>query len=148
VAGGALARHIQRLAAGLAITAGVVMVWPALAAAPGPAVEYAVKAAYLAKFALFLDWPESSFASPASPVTLCIAGNDPFGDTLNRVAEGERVGERPIEIKRIPTVMRDAGCHIVFLGGSEMQSVAQGLAALSGEPVVTVTDSALSPNAT
>jgi len=144
----AFARHARRLAASLVIVAAAASGLRAFAAAPAPAVEYAVKAAYLAKFALFLEWPDSAFAAPASPVTLCIAGNDPFGDTLNRVAEGERIADRPLEIRRIATVMRDSGCHIVFVGGSEAQSVAQGLAAVTGEPVLTVTDSARSPNAT
>lgn len=143
----AFARHARRLAASLVIVAAAAGGLRAFAAAPAPAVEYAVKAAYLAKFALFLEWPDSSFASQASPVTLCIAGADPFGDTLNRVAEGERIGDRPLEIRRIATVMRDSGCHIVFVGGSDAQSVAQGLAAATGEPVLTVTDSARSPNA-
>lgn len=148
----AFARRVRRLAASFLIGAGLIAAGAlgacrAFAAAAGPAVEYAVKAAYVAKFALFLEWPESAFASPASPVTLCIAGADPFGDTLNRVAEGQSIGDRQLEIKRIPAVTRDSGCHIVFIGGSDTQSVAQGLAAVAGAPVLTVTDSARSPNA-
>ena len=56
-----------------------------------PAPDYAVKAAYLAKFALFVEWPEAAFDSSTSPVNLCVAGTDPFGTTLDRLVEGERI---------------------------------------------------------
>lgn len=114
----------------------------AFAAAQNPAIEYAVKAAYLSKFALFAEWPEAVFATPASAVTLCVAGLDPFGDALDKVAGGERIGERPIVIRRLQTVSRNSGCHILYVGGSDAQSVAQALDAVNGTSVLTVTDAA------
>ena len=77
--------------------------WTALAAAfalalsPSGAAyaqfqEFQVKAAYLYKFAPFVDWPANAFPSPASPLVLCVAGEDPFGPMLDRaVADAARL---------------------------------------------------------
>jgi hypothetical protein len=115
------------------------------AAAPAP--DYAVKAAYLAKFALFVEWPETAFASPTSPVNLCIAGADPFGNTIDRLADGERIGGRPLVLRRMPIAMRSSGCHILYIGGSPSQSVAQGIEIVAGDGVLTVTDASMTQNA-
>jgi hypothetical protein len=67
---------------------------------------------------------------------------DPFGDALDRVAEGGRIGNRAIAIRRLPVVIANSGCHILFIAGSEAQSVAQGLEVVNGTNILTVTDSA------
>jgi hypothetical protein len=117
------------------------------AAAPAPPVEYAVKAAYLSKFALFVVWPDAAFETPTSPLNLCVAGNDPFGSTLDSLVDGERIGARPIMVRRMTVVMRNSGCHILYLGGSEEQSVSEGLATVAGDGVLTVTDASMAATA-
>ncbi len=110
----------------------------ALASVP---LEYAVKAAYLSKFGIFVDWPDSAFETPQSPVVLCVAGTDPFDGTLDRIVQGQRIGNRSIVVKRMKTVSRDSGCEILYAGGSDEQSVDQALEAVQGTGVLTVTDS-------
>lgn len=116
-------------------------------AAPAPPVEFAVKAAYLSKFALFVEWPGTAFETPTSPLNLCVAGIDPFGATLDSLVDGERIGTRPVAVRRIPIAMRNSGCHILYIGGSEEQSVAEGLAAVAGDGVLTVTDATMAATA-
>ncbi len=54
-----------------------------LALAESPPLERAVKAAYLAKFAPFVVWPEAAFAAPKAPLVLCVQGDDPFDGMLD-----------------------------------------------------------------
>lgn len=120
------------------ILAGRVLTLAALAfAAPAQgqdSLEYAVKAAYLTKFAPFIDWPDGAFATPGAPVTICILGNDPFGATLDQDA-ASGAGERPITIRRLASNDPAEGCQIVFTGDADA-----ALDGLRGKPVVTVTD--------
>jgi hypothetical protein len=113
---------------------------PALRAQDAP-VEYAVKATYLYKFVPFVQWPAASFPSPTSPVMLCVVGDGSFSEILNRAVSGERIEGRPLLSRRLPAVDADSGCHVLYTAGSSAQSVAQGLAAVQGKPVLTVTDS-------
>ena len=127
-------------AALFSVTAGVALLAPcAFASVP---VEYAVKAAYLTKFGIFVEWPDSVFESPVSPIVLCIAGADPFDGTLDRIVQDQRIGNRKIVVKRMKSVARDSGCEILYAGGSDEQTVDQALDTVSGASVLTVTDSA------
>jgi hypothetical protein len=103
-------------------------------------LEYKVKASYLYKFGEFVNWPLSAFGSPASVVNLCVAGKDPFGLILDQAVAGQRIAQRPITIRRLEVVGRNSGCHILYVGGSERQSVAQALDAVHGANMLTVTE--------
>lgn len=101
-------------------------------------LEYELKAAFLYKFVGFVNWPEP--LQSASPVRLCVVGDDPFGPLLERVVSGETIGGRPLAIARIALAQDGIGCHVAFLAGSRNQSVREALAALRGQPVLVVTD--------
>lgn len=45
-------------------------------------------------------------------------------------------------------VERNSGCHILYIGGTAQQGVAQALAAVRGTPVLTITDEARGGGAT
>ena len=116
----------------------------AVSARAQESLETAVKAAYLYKFAPFVQWPVEA-RGPGTPFTVCVVGADPFGPVLDRAVVGQKVGDRPIVIRRLSLAAHDSPCEIAFLGGSHAQSVRDELVALHGAPVLTVTDAAASP---
>ena len=83
------------------------------------APEYQVKAAILYKFAVFVEWPASSFAGDASPFVACVLGKDPFGPWLQQEMGEARVGTRPVAIRQIGSEEAAGGCHLLFIGASE-----------------------------
>lgn len=104
-----------------------------------PSVEYAVKAAYLARFAPFIAWPDSAFAGPAAPLTVCVLGRDPFGAELDRAMAGQKDGEHPLAVRRLTAP--ESGCHILFTADAALAR--QAAEDMKSRPVVTVTDSGL-----
>ncbi len=107
-------------------------------------LEYAVKANYLYKFTPFVEWPPAAFEAQASPFNLCVAGHDPFGEAMERVVRDRRVGDHPVMVIRLPVVAKGAACHLLFLGRSRVQTPQQMLAAVAGQPMLTVADQGLS----
>jgi hypothetical protein len=105
-------------------------------------IEYAVKATYLYKLAPFVEWPAQAFPAPASPLTLCVQGEDPFGAVLDRAVAGQRLGAHPIVVRRLEAVDAGSGCQILYAGGGRRQSAADALRAVHGSAVLTVTDGA------
>ncbi len=99
-----------------------------------------MKAAYLAKFAPFVTWPQTAFAGPGAPLVLCVQGDDPFGGLLDRLAAGQSVGAHPLVVRRMPRLASDSGCQIAYVAGSPSQSQAEALRVVNGQPVLTVTD--------
>jgi hypothetical protein len=123
------------------LAAAAVLACPAAGWAQGGSLEYAVKAAYLAKFAPFVEWPPASLA-PGAALQVCIAGPDPFGPAIDRAMAGQAVADHRIQLVRLARVDGQAPCHILYIRGSRLQSAAEALAAVRGRPVLTVTDAA------
>lgn len=103
-------------------------------------VEYSVKAAYLTKFGIYVEWPGTAFGAPDSPINLCLVGDDPFGATLDQAAASQHVGSRAVVVRRMKAVTRESGCHILYIGSAEPENVQQTIEALRGSAVLTVTD--------
>lgn len=113
----------------------------AATAHPPQSLEYAVKANYLVRFTAFVDWPPPALGSAGSPIVICVVGENPFGQSLERSAAGQSVNGRPLSVRHIQQVHARSGCHVVYLARSGSQSVAQALRGLGAAPVLTVTDS-------
>ena len=108
----------------------------AAAAARAQTLEYQVKANYLVRFAAFVEWPPSAFSSAAAPLTLCVAGRDPFGRALETAAAAQTAHGRRIALRRLVEGAGASGCHIVYLGrGAE--------APPAGAAMLVVSDSAV-----
>jgi hypothetical protein len=122
------------------LSALLLALWAGALGAAEPSLEYAVKGTYLYKFGPFVEWPAASFAAEDSPVNICVIGRDPFGPALDQAVDGQRIGERPIRLWRLPVAGRESACHIMFAAGSPQQSIPEALAAVRGMPVLTVTD--------
>jgi hypothetical protein len=103
-------------------------------------LENTVKAAYLSKLAAFVDWPPASFETPASPLRICVIGDDPFKATLDRAVNGLTVAGRPVQVARYGVVEAGMACQVAYVVGSAAQSRVDALKALRGQPVLTVTD--------
>lgn len=112
------------------------MLTPATAQTP----EDSVKAAYLAKFIPFIVWPETAFVSATAPITICVLGADPFGESLDKAAQDTKAGEHAIAVRRMAEPDPDASCHLLFLGGIDPVIAQATLDAVQGRAVVTVTD--------
>src|ERR1700744_5267172 len=81
--------------------------------------EYQVKAAYLYNFGKFVNWPASFAPINKNSFEICILGQDPFGTVLESTVAGEKIGGKPVEIRRISKKQDAASCRVLFIGSSE-----------------------------
>jgi hypothetical protein len=101
------------------------------------ASEYEVKAAFLYKFASFVEWPS---APAGAPICIGVLGADRFGESLERIVRGKQVGDRAFAIQRFRTVVEASRCEIVFISASEQGKLREILGLLRGKPVLTVSE--------
>ena len=101
-------------------------------------LEYQVKAAFLFNFAKFAEWPADAFAGPGDPITICVAGDDPFGESLDNAVRGETVGGRRLAVERTRSLVKLRDCHIVFVARSERGRRHAILSSLEGASVLSV----------
>jgi hypothetical protein len=130
-------RLVQAGLAALAVALSLLLPFDSPSAETAP-LELAVKATYLYKFAPFVEWPATAFATPSSSLNLCVIGDDPFGNMLDRAVNGQRAGDHQIIVRR--SARAAPGCHILYAAGSSDQSVRDILDAVRGTPVLAVTD--------
>lgn len=130
-------RVSRRLAAGcLALT----LLAAAGLARPQAPLESEIKAAYLYKFATFVEWPEGSFARPDSVLQIGVAGNDALAEHLARTVGGRSVNGHAVAIRKVRRGESLAGLHILFVGARDRASIGDYLQSARGQSVLTVTD--------
>jgi YfiR/HmsC-like len=110
------------------------------AAADDAPLEDAVKATYLYKFAPFVEWPAALASS--TTFNLCVVGQGPVADLVNRAAEGQRVGAQTIAVSHLQTVSRPVVCELLYIANSAADNAAEILKTVHGTPVLTVTNAA------
>jgi hypothetical protein len=104
------------------------------------ASEYQVKAVFLFNFVQFVDWPAPPAADSERPLVIGILGNDPFGPFLDETVHGERLGSRPIQLRRFHQIADIEECHVLFISRSESDRLPEILSVLKNRPVLTVSD--------
>ena len=102
--------------------------------------EYGMKAACLSNFGKFTTWPDGTFGDAAAPLVIGILGTDPFGSSLEKVAQ-VRISGRKVVIRRGRNVADMRGCQIVFIAKSERNRIGEILDALKGAAILTVGES-------
>ncbi|HKH49985.1 MAG TPA: YfiR family protein [Thermoanaerobaculia bacterium] len=102
-------------------------------------LEYQVKAAFLFNFTKFVEWPSDVFTSPGDPVTVCVMGDDSFGESLDAVVQGETVNGRRLKVHRTRSPAELRACHMLFVPRSERRQ-SELLSSLRGAGILTVGD--------
>lgn len=111
-------------------------------AQPGTdATEYRIKAAFVCKFAGYVEWPTQVFARPDSPIVIAVMASDAVVDELVRTAAGLSADGRPLVVRRWQRGEPAASAHLVYIASSEEGRLPETLAALKGQPVLIVTES-------
>lgn len=96
------------------------------AAAQSPSKEDSVRAAFLYRLALFVTWPDSSFANAKAPITLCLAADtSPQMVSLLTAATTKPIAnQRQLMVRVVPDddassggkMGASVGCHMLFSG--------------------------------
>jgi len=100
--------------------------------------EYQLKAAFLYNFAKFIEWPAQSFQEAGDPITICVLGQNPFGDILRQTVTGKPVGGRSFEIRLLPGASTFNGCHILFAAASQSKRFREIEPSIKTSPILTV----------
>lgn len=103
--------------------------------AQATSAEYTLKAAFLYKFAPFVEWPPRAFPESVTPLTICIAGADPFGPLADQAMLGQELGPRGATLRRIASVEAGGACHVMFVGPNGGSPTT-----LRNHPILTITD--------
>jgi len=104
------------------------------------ATESSVKAAFLYKFAAYIEWPPDALAAGA-PFTIEVIGSDAVAAELAQIVPGRSAFGHPVEVKRLAEGEMPKGVQVLFVGGSNPGHYAAAIAAAQKGGALVVTES-------
>ena len=107
----------------------------------GQTVENQVKAAFLYKFAGYVEWPAQSFDKPDSPFVIGIVENEGFALVLEQTIAGRGMNGRPVSVQRLRRGDPPKGLHILYIARADGAALNDALQSARGQAVLTVSDS-------
>lgn len=125
----------------LLIAAWFIACAPCWAQGSGQGAEYQVKAAFLYKFAGYVEWPKDVIGPAEMPFTIGVLGSEPLAAELLHVVSGRTLSDRSITVRRLRPGESLVGVHVLFLGGGEALSPDQLRHWTQQRPVLVVTES-------
>jgi hypothetical protein len=114
---------------------------PCLAQAPSQGAEFQVKAAFLYKFAGYVQWPDRAAGPPDAPFTFGVLGADALAEELTQLVEGRTLNGRTVAVQRLRSGGSLEGVHVLFLGRDDAMSIGALRQWVKQRPVLIVTES-------
>jgi YfiR/HmsC-like len=119
-----------------ALIACVLLLGASFARAEGFSAD-AVKAAFLYRFAAYVEWPDDA---PSGPLVIGVAGSADIARQLEVLLPRISVHGRPAEIRRVSSVSDLDGIHILYVGPELLKRTRALRAAAAARPILVVSD--------
>ncbi|HET9471662.1 MAG TPA: YfiR family protein [Usitatibacter sp.] len=107
------------------------------------APEASVKAAFLYKFAGYVEWPPRTGGGAAEPFTIGVLDSEAVAEELERLVPGRSIAGRPAVVRRLHRGDSVKGVQLLFAGGPAPDPDAIRAAQAQGALVVTESRSGL-----
>lgn len=115
-------------------------------AASGSAAGLAtqVRAAYLFKFAAYVEWPPPEGA--AGPLVVGVLGAEAMAEELERLSGAHQINQRAVRIRALKPGDAIDGLHMLYLGPQAAPRFRAIADSIGSQPVVTVTEAGEFPH--
>jgi hypothetical protein len=102
----------------------------------------AIKAAYLYRFAGYVEWPALAGPDSAAPFTFAVLNADGVAEQLERLLPALRIQGRPARVRKIAAIAQRGDAQVLFVGLDDVSRIKRVVAAVGSDPVLVVTDHA------
>jgi hypothetical protein len=103
--------------------------------------EYELKAEFMGRFTLFVDWPPGTLPEPPAPFVIGVVGSSALGRYLEERVANETVKDHPVVVREELELDEIADCQMLFIAGSVRSDLDQILELTRDRPILTVADS-------
>jgi len=128
-----LAQLISRQVCARAAILGLMTLWAAVspAGAADTYSEESVKAAYLYRFAVYVNWPDQ--APSDVPFTIAVLGSPGVARELRHLVPGHLINNRPVQIRELTNAGDLGRPQILYVGAGHAESL-RGVVSPAGLP--------------
>jgi len=103
-------------------------------------LEARLKAAYLFRLSLFVEWPKTSLSTNKESINFCIAENQSFHNLLFETVATKTINDKSVKISLIDLTSDLSQCHILFLSKST-SNINKYFSLITDKPVLTIGES-------
>ena len=103
----------------VALVASLSVICPILSTAQSQVTEYQLKAAFLFRFAQFVEWPAEALGKAGDSFLICVVGEGPFHGDLEQTIQGKVIAARTVRVRHVKQVQEAQGCRVLFIGKDE-----------------------------
>ncbi|WP_457392895.1 YfiR family protein [Roseateles sp. P5_E1] len=104
------------------------------------ALEAQIKAAYLYKFAGYVEWPPNAFMDATMPFTIGIIGAGDIATELNKLTSGRSLSDHPVEVRLLKAGDLPRSVQLIFVSGADTPQLRRTLEPYKALPTLTVSD--------
>ena len=98
--------------------------------------EYAIKTSFIFKFAQYTEWPKSN----KKHFVVAVIGENPFKDSLNKIAEKKIIKGKKIKIKYINSIYELDDADILFIPKSEKKRIPEIIKFTENKPILLISE--------
>jgi hypothetical protein len=98
--------------------------------------EESVKAAFVLRFAGYVEWPLDQISSPA--FTIAVLGASDVAVRLQELTAGRSVQGRPVQVRRIASIQDAASAQLLYIGTDRRGDLQDQLASLAGRNILVI----------
>jgi hypothetical protein len=101
-----------------------------------------VKAVFLYRLTLFVNWPAASADAKSAPLVIGTIGEVPFKAHLAEAVHGERVNGRPLRVRHFSqlSALRQNPCDMLYVGALASDELETIIAVARRSQILTVSD--------
>lgn len=103
-----------------------------------PYSDVAVKAAFLYRFASYVEWPPDALTTPQ--FTIAVLDDAQLAADLHKLLPGHLIKERPVEVRVIHRAAELGSAQVLFVGRGDAEAHRRLIAGIASRPVLVVTD--------
>ena len=114
-----------------------VTLWAGAASAQ-PYSDVAVKAAFLYRFASYVEWPPDALNAPQ--FTIAVLDDAQLAADLQKLLPGHLIKDRPVEVRVIHRAAELGSAQVLFVGHGDVEAHRRLIGAIASKPILVVTD--------
>jgi len=100
--------------------------------------EYELKAAFIYKFSIFVDWPVEAFADSTDPLVVGVLCDDSVEKTIVNTIDDKSVKGRPLKVISLQSNADYSQCHLLFISTTYKNRFEGILKKVQGKSILTV----------
>lgn len=102
--------------------------------------ESQVKAIFIYKFCLYIEWPPKTFADPDSPLTIGIVDADQIASELEALSKTRTISGRPLAVHRIDDKSSLDNLQLLFIAQTQENRLERWITRTKSHPLLVVTE--------